>query len=235
MLQPRYLQRTLSSASSSDITGVEGQPRVQAGWVALIAVLDILQQDPHHWPVGKTTFQKLAYFATAAGVPTGLDFEAGSYGPFSKDVGRMTSKLVNNDLLGQDKLGRMVAHQVGPTFSDAQKAYAGDLALWEGSIAKVADLLARLRTTRAAEVAASVHFASDASAQGARRISRERSVLNAVLRWKHAMKPALTAEEALLAMRSLAMLGWLELEPTPDLVSDEAALVGFDDRELVLF
>ncbi|MCQ7029687.1 hypothetical protein MRO55_24605, partial [Escherichia coli] len=84
-----------------------------ATWAAaLVAVLDRLQRDPHHWPVGKTSFQKLAYFATAAGVPTGLEFVRGSYGPYAKNLTPVMSKLVNNDLLSQEKLGRMLAHVV---------------------------------------------------------------------------------------------------------------------------
>jgi O-acetyl-ADP-ribose deacetylase (regulator of RNase III) len=234
-LEPRYLQRSLASASSSDITGVETKTRVNLGWVALVSVLDRLERDPHHWPVGKTTFQKLAYFATAAGVPTGLKFERGSYGPFSKDIAKAVSKLVNNDLLAQGKLGRMVAHQVGPTYSDAYRAYGSDLEPWDAAIARVADLLARMRTTRSAEVAATVHFAASMMRDEGGSPPNERDVLNEVLAWKHAMKPPLNPDEVLLAMRSLAMLGWLELRPSSDLRSDEAALVGLDDRELALF
>ncbi len=233
-LEPRYLQRTLASASSSDETG-EGEPRVRAGWVALVAVLDRLQRDPHHWPIGKTTFQKLTYFATVAGVPTALQFERGSYGPFAKDVVKVMSRLVNNDLLSQERLGRMLAHRVGGTYADAYRAYRSDLDRWDAEIARVADLFARLRTTRSAEVAATVHFAATQLASEGAGPPDEHRVLRAVLEWKHAMKPPLAADEVLVAMRSLAMLGWLDLRPSPELRGDEAALVGLDDRELALF
>ena len=42
------------------------------------------------------------------------------------------------------------------------------------------------------------------------------------------MKPPLRMEEVLVSMRSLAMLGWMELKPSPDLEADESALVGID-------
>lgn len=234
-LDARYLQRSLESASSSDITGVSAPLRLEPGWIALIAVLDHLERDPHHWPVGKTTFQKLAYFATAAGVPTGLRFERGAYGPFARDVAKIMSRLVNNNLLVQEKLGRMVAHRVGPTYRDARRAYGSELARWDAQIERVADLLARLRTTRAAEVAASVHFASATIREDTSSPPDERRVLEVVLTWKDTMRPSLQADEVLLAMRSLAMLRWLELLPSQDLRSDEAALVGIDDRDLALF
>jgi O-acetyl-ADP-ribose deacetylase (regulator of RNase III) len=236
-LEPRYLQRSLASVSSSDITGVDAPLRLEPGWIALVAVLEHLQRDPHHWPVGKTTFQKLAYFATAAGVSTGLEFERGSYGPFSKDVAKVMTRLVNNDLLTQEKLGRMVAHRVGPTYAAASRTHGSELARWDPAIGRVADLLARLRTTRSAEVAASVHFAAATIRASTGGPPDERSVLEAVLAWKDAMRPPLEADEILLAMRSLAMLRWLELLPSQDLPSDELALVGIedDDCELALF
>jgi hypothetical protein len=80
-----------------------------------------------------------------------------------------------------------------------------------------------------------VHFTAAALAGARNTPPNERAVLNEVLSWKHAMKPPLAADEVILAMRSLAMLGWLKLKPAPDLRVDEAALVGLDDRELALF
>jgi O-acetyl-ADP-ribose deacetylase (regulator of RNase III) len=41
-------------------------------WVAVIAVLDRIERQQYHWPVGRVMFQKLVYFATQAGIPTGL-------------------------------------------------------------------------------------------------------------------------------------------------------------------
>jgi hypothetical protein len=34
--------------------------RVPPEWVAVVAVLDRLQRQPYHWPVGRIVFQKLA-------------------------------------------------------------------------------------------------------------------------------------------------------------------------------
>jgi len=103
-LQPRFLQLTLESAGSGDSSAALGAPKLEPGWVALVAVLDRLQLDPHHWPVGKTTFQKLAYFAGAAGIPTELRFEKGTYGPYAEGLTRVVSRLVNHDLLEQRQL-----------------------------------------------------------------------------------------------------------------------------------
>lgn len=54
--------------------------------VALAEILARIKAEPYHWPVGRTMFQKIAYFATAAGLPTGFHFKKGSYGPFATEL-----------------------------------------------------------------------------------------------------------------------------------------------------
>lgn len=231
-LQPRYLQRTLASETSSDITGVDERKRLQPAWVALVAALEQIQQNPHHWPVGKTTFQKLAYFAGVAGLPTGLKFEKGSYGPFAPGLTNIVTRLVNHDLVEQVKLGRMIAHRVGPTYETAAHVYRDQLDEWSEPINRLADLFARLRTTRAGEVAATVHFAAARLAEARGEPPEERAILEAVMDWKQKARPPLQADEVTLAIHSLAMLGWLQVQPGDDVEANELALVGLDDEAL---
>ena len=40
--------------------------------VALAIIVRWVERELYHWPVGRVTFQKLAYFATTQGIPTGL-------------------------------------------------------------------------------------------------------------------------------------------------------------------
>lgn len=121
--------------------GASAPSRLEPGWVALITALAELERNPHHWPVGKTTFQKLAYFATAAGIPTGLRFERSTYGPYSSELDKITSRLVNNDLLEQAQLGQMVEMKVGPTYASADHAYAEALSAMRPAASRSADLL----------------------------------------------------------------------------------------------
>jgi O-acetyl-ADP-ribose deacetylase (regulator of RNase III)/uncharacterized protein YwgA len=228
-LQPRFLQRSLESETSSDLTGVDDSKRLQPAWVALVGVLDRLERDPHHWPVGKTIFQKIAYFAGVAGLPTGLNFRKESYGPFAPGLTSVMTKLVNHDLVEQERLGRMIAHRVGPTFATAARAYQDQLEEWDEPIDQLADLFARLRTTRSTEVAATVHFVTTQIGEDMAEPPEERDVLTEVMDWKHSMKPPLREEEVKLAIRSLAMLGWLRVRPTEEMQVDELALVGLDE------
>lgn len=224
-LQPRYLARP-GSETGADAERDSAPSRLEPGWIALITALAELESNPHHWPVGKTTFQKLAYFATAAGIPTGLKFERSTYGPYSAELSKITSKLVNNDLLDQAQLGRMVQMKVGPTYPSADYAYADSLAPMRPAASRVAGLLRRMRT-REAEIAATVHFVASEIALDEGEVPTEEAVLAGVMEWKQRKQPPVEQGEVLSAMRGLAMLGWLQLEPSDSLPIDEPELVGF--------
>jgi uncharacterized protein YwgA len=224
-LQPRYLASGGANDDGDDSRS-SAPSRLEPGWIALITALAELESNPHHWPVGKTTFQKLAYFATAAGIPTGLKFERSTYGPYSAELSKITSKLVNNDLLDQAQLGRMVQMKVGPTYPSADHAYADSLVPMRAAASRVAGLLRRMRT-REAEIAATVHFVASEIAHDEGQVPTEEAVLAGVMEWKQRKQPPVEQAEVLSAMRGLAMLGWLQLEPSDSLPIDEPELVGF--------
>jgi hypothetical protein len=37
-----------------------------ASWIALVEILARIEGEPFHWPVGRTSLQKIAYFAADA-------------------------------------------------------------------------------------------------------------------------------------------------------------------------
>ena len=223
-MQPRYLQRSLMSHDSSD--NADREHRILPAWVAIVAALNELESDPHHWPVGKTSFQKLAYFLTVAGVPTELAFTRSTYGPYSPDLKKVTSRLVNNDLIEEAHRGKMIRVKVGSTFDAGRRAYAEQLAGWEPQIERVADLMARM-DTRQAEVAATAHFVARELERATGEVPTDEDVLIEVMEWKQRKKPPLHQDEVLGAIHSLAMLGWLNVRLSDEVPVDEAALVGF--------
>jgi uncharacterized protein YwgA/O-acetyl-ADP-ribose deacetylase (regulator of RNase III) len=204
----------------------ESPLRLSSSWIALAEILARIVQQPHHWPVGRTTFQKLAYFATEAGLPTGFEYAKGSFGPFSSDVKPLVSKLVNNGVIQEQRLGPMFSVILGPTFRDARDAHQSDLHNWEGVIERVADLMLRFRTTHQAEVAASVHFAAKSLISRSSALPTENEVLDEVMHWKQRRDPPLDRGEVALAIRALGALGWINLQPSKDLPVPADELVG---------
>ncbi len=198
---------------------------VKPAWVALVEILNRIEEQPYHWPVGRIIFQKIAYLASQQGLPTGLEYKKGSFGPFSPDVKKIVTSLVNNGLIREERLGRMFGIKVGPTYRDARKAYATDLEQWEFAIEEISDLFMRIRNTDQAEHVATVLFAADMLRRQTDDEPTEMQVLEAVMEWKRRRKPALDRDEVALTIRNLAALGWLKVKCSSDMpVADELAL-----------
>jgi O-acetyl-ADP-ribose deacetylase (regulator of RNase III)/uncharacterized protein YwgA len=203
---------------------LDGPPKLNPAWVALVEILARINAEPYHWPVGRILFQKIAYFATEAGLPTGLRYTRGSYGPFAPDLKMLETRLVNNGLVREQEHGRMFVVNPGPTYQDAAQAYRADLERWEPIIARIVDLFLRMRTDQA-EVAATAHFAAAELAQESGIRPSEAQVLDAVRNWKARRRPPLTDEQVALAIRNLNLLGWLDVGPSTDLPLPTDALV----------
>jgi len=58
------------------------------------------------------------------GVDTGLRFRRSSYGPYSEEFKQVIGRLMNNGLLEERRLGRMIEVRTGATFEDSRRAYA---------------------------------------------------------------------------------------------------------------
>ena len=183
------------------------QRRVPAEWLAIVAVLDRLQRQPYHWPVGRILFQKLAYFATEAGIPTGLEFTRGSYGPFAGEMKRRIAQLQNNGLAVEASRGKMLEVRVGPTYGDAVAHARDRMEPYRAAVERTVDLMARM-DTRSAEVAATVHYI----AVETERKTGVRPTVSDVIAGFDAWKPGkFTTEEVVDAIALLCMRDWARI------------------------
>ncbi len=218
-LRPSFLNKPQESVLSE-----AASYKIEPAWVAVVEIMKRIEDEPFHWPVGRTTFQKIAYFATQCGIPTGLKYKRGSYGPYAPTLKKRITALVNNGLVYEEKLGSMLAVNVGQTFLDARKAYEEQIRFWEPTINKVADLFMRMNTKQA-EVAATVHFAAQEIKDRPEGKPTERDVFNTVMKWKQKRKPSLNEKEVAMTVRHLNMLSWLNVMASTDLpITEEDVL-----------
>jgi uncharacterized protein YwgA/O-acetyl-ADP-ribose deacetylase (regulator of RNase III) len=221
---PHQLSLDFMATGREAAGGPVGQPdatRIEPGLVAVVEVVRRLEGQLHHWPVGRTILQKLAYFAADVELPTGLEFTRGSFGPFAANLKEKLTQLVNNGLLEERRLGRMFAVSVGPAMEDASKSYALELGEAEPLIARLTDLFMRMDTRRA-ELAATVSYAARQLADELGRRPSECEVLTSILEWKMRRRPPFEESEIAETIRSLAALEWIQVEGSPDLpVVDE--------------
>lgn len=193
------------------------QSALNPAWLALVEILRRIEKQPYHWPVGRTIFQKIVYVATRQGLPTGFSYQKGSFGPFSKEVKSAETKLVNNNLLQEERLGRMFMVKVGPNFERIKKGFETSLDQWEEIIEKTADLFIRINTDQA-EIVSTVMYAADSLKKERNTIPNETEVLNSVMQWKQKRRPPLDEPAVVSTIRNLGMLRWLDVKPDPNLV-----------------
>ena len=224
-LQPEFLDHqgrevALNNRTTDSTRGF----RVEPGWVALVAILEWVKREKYHWPIGRIGFQKVAYFATEVGIPTGLSYRRGSYGPYAAEVKHVLSRLINNGLIVERKLGRMLSTDLGPTYDDARRGYQPFLAQWQSKIDRVADLVLRMNTADA-EIAATVHFAGNRIEEATQTQPTEIEILTYVMQWKVRRRPPLDEAEVALAIRRLNVLGWIDAAASNDLPLPEEAMI----------
>lgn len=198
---------------------------IKPGWIAIVEILHQLEQHPYHWPVGRTIFQKIAYIATREGIPTGLEYKRSSFGPYAMDLKSIQSRLMNSNLLKEERSGKMFMIKTGMNYNKTRNNYKKYLEEWDDIIEKTTDLFSRMNTNQA-EIVATVIFAAGELEHSKKSIS-ESDVLNAVMDWKQKRRPPLNDKEVALTIRNLGMLHWLSVKPDTQLidVEEDAVLV----------
>lgn len=204
-LQPGFLELDTGSSTPSRIT---------ASQIALAEIIDRITAARYHYAVGRTSFQKICYFATVVGIPTGLQFEKRPYGPFTPEGRKLQAHLVNKGLISENRRGRMFVLTPGPTLHDTRRMVYGDLGRWESRIEKVVDLFLRLSTTAAAELASTVHYVTDLLAsqhQHRGGVTTAEEVVVQVERWKAGRTPPYAYYQIVGMVRTLDYLGWIDV------------------------
>jgi O-acetyl-ADP-ribose deacetylase (regulator of RNase III) len=189
---------------------------LNASWVALVELVNRIEQQPYHWPIGRTIFQKLAYVATSEGLPTGLAYERSSFGPFSSALKKVETRLINDGLLSEERQGRMFRVKVGPNYPRIRQKYVGAFNLWSGVLDKTADLFMRVNTDQA-EIIATVLFVAHELGRGRQREITEKDILQTVMQWKQRRRPPLDEMTVASTIRNLGMLRWIKANPSTDL------------------
>lgn len=198
-----HTQRTLPSS-------------INPAWMALIEILYRIENQPYHWPTGRTIFQKIAYVSTQKGLPTGFQYQKSSFGPFSKELKNALTKLINNNLLQEERLGRMFMVKVGPNYQTVRKKFLSSYGQWSDLIEKTTDLFMRMNTNQA-EIVATVMYAATALKKNTSSFPTETDVLDYVMRWKQKRRPPLDKTEVASTIRNLGILRWLDAKPDSQL------------------
>ncbi len=188
--------------------------KLNPAWVALIEIVHRIEKQTYHMPIGRTSFQKVAYVATALRIPTGLAHVRGSYGPYCKELDNVKKRLSNDGLLQEKKLGQMFQVVPGQAYDKNRLKYQDVFQKWDGMIDKTVDLFLRLDTKKA-EIVATVLFVEQEMNKND--LLSENDILQEVMKWKLKRRPPLNEKDVAVVIRNLGVLGWFNLKPSTDL------------------
>jgi len=213
-----------SDKTSQVQTAVAPYSAMNPAWIGLVEIVNRIEKQLYHWPVGRTIFQKIAYVATLEGLPTGFQYQKGSFGPFSRDLKNAETKLINNNLLQEERFGRMFRVKVGPNYEKVRKTFCRFLEKWSPVIDKTTDLFMRT-TTDEAEIVATVIFAAGTLRKTSNALPSEIEILDYIMQWKQKRRPPLDKKDIASAIRNLGILRLINAKPDSSLPIHEEDIV----------
>ena len=179
--------------------------------LAILEVLNRLENQTHTVAVGRVIFQKICFIVTEAGIDTKLNFQKGYYGPYSpEDVKKTIRLFANNNLIVESRNGRMIAISIGPEYLRIRKKYRKQLAELEPEIEKTVDLFSRIKNTEQAEEVTTVYYAyKELMKKRSGRPVSEQELFDYILSWKKGWNNPQKCRKIASAIRNLAMLKWI--------------------------
>jgi O-acetyl-ADP-ribose deacetylase (regulator of RNase III)/uncharacterized protein YwgA len=209
----------LSRPSQMTLDGKGIRPeKANPSWTVLMEVLRRLQSQPYASPVGRTIFQKICYVVTEMGVPTGFNFGKGSYGPFSDEVSPALADMANRNWLQEEPLGRMISLKTTPQYENDREKFAPAFQPYERKISKTVDLFSRIKNTEQAEEVLTVLYSSrQLKAKDPSLKISEQQLFEYILEWKKAWASPEKKLAVASAIRSLVLLGWMNLDLSEEL------------------
>ena len=192
--------------------------KLNPAWVSLVEIVSRIEKETYHMPVGRTIFQKIVYVATTQGLPTGLEYQRSSYGPYCRGLDEVKKRLSNNSLLQEQRLGKMFQVMPGLAYEKNRDKYKKDFQQWNNIIDETVDLFLRLNTGKA-EIVATVLFTE--RTLNKENNMTEQDILEEVMKWKQKRRPPLNEKSVAEVIRNLGMLKWVNLKFSKELQVDD--------------
>lgn len=126
-------------------------------YLVIGAILDRIYTAKYHRPVGKTIFSKICFFATAMGLPTGLNFRMGRFGLESDELGAAARRMLNSGITSESRKGNLIEVAPGENLLGMISKHMELIEKWSGLIERVADLFLRISDSTQAELYAELY------------------------------------------------------------------------------
>lgn len=208
---PEFLsKKNMENPVNNDLTIINEE--ITPEILTLVEIVYQIYKNKYHYPVGRTIFQKIAYVATEQGLETNLTFTKQDYGPYSKELKKIITKLANSNLILEEQKNSLIELKPTSEYKKIREENINQFKQCKKIIDKTTDLFLRLNTEKA-EIVATIFYSTRKLKKEKEKVS-ETDVLNYVLEWKkNRLKPIEIGE----AIRNLGMLRWLNVDYCKDL------------------
>lgn len=190
--------------------------QIKAGWVPLLECVYQLQKNVYSPKVGRIKFQKIAYILTELGIPTGLEFKQGTYGPFSEDLIHIINSFSNSNLIIEEKIESMLNLIIKDEYVTFREKHLLYLKKYEKQIMKTTALFERIKTTEKAEEVTSIIFMIRKLKEEQEKIS-DFDVLTGLLEWKKRWDNQDKKNSLINSIKNLAILRWIDISFSEEL------------------
>lgn len=219
-MKPDYLMRSIPFDKKTIRKRV--QKKVKAEWVCLLEVIFQLYKREYTQPIGRTKYQKLCFILSEVGIPLEFNFTHGSYGPFSKEAKDALILLSNANLIKENKLGSMIALNIGSGYDEFRTKYKDILMKHKDQMIKAFDLFCRINDTSQAEEVATVIFISrELQKKESHKQIDEKDIYDEVFKWKKNWSNPEKKESIASTIRNLLILDWINVSLSRELPMEE--------------
>ncbi|MCX6666465.1 MAG: macro domain-containing protein, partial [Euryarchaeota archaeon] len=129
--------------------------KVKPEWIVLLKAVENLNMRPYANPVGRVIFQKICFVGDQLNL-VDFNFQKGSYGPFSTEINKAKVTMSNNNIIREEKRGRMFVVQLGDEYDTFKNRYKDEILKNQDKINMITDLFQRIKSTDQAEEVSSV-------------------------------------------------------------------------------
>lgn len=196
-----------------DINSIKKRYRqkVKPEWIVLLKALENLNRRPYANPIGRVMFQKICFVGDQLDL-VDFNFKKGSYGPFSTETNKAKATLSNNNILREEKRGRMFVVTLGDEYDTFKKKYKNEILINQDKIDMITDLFQRINNTDQAEEVSTVLWVERELQSKNKDITiSDTDIINEIVEWKPKWNNDDKLRNIYNAILNLNMLNWTNI------------------------
>jgi uncharacterized protein YwgA/O-acetyl-ADP-ribose deacetylase (regulator of RNase III) len=169
-------------SNTSKINYQEGilYEKVNKNWLLVLQLIRCLDKSKFSLKIGRTVFQKICYILERYGTSLDLNFEKGTYGPYSPDIKNMITILSNNNLIYEHEHGNCILISVTNNFTINKNDYSDKD---KENVNKTYKLFQRIKDASQAELITTILYSFDQLRISNDKINEEQ-LYKYIINWK---------------------------------------------------